>query len=209
MENKINELIKIDGLGRIDATHLIKAGINSPEDLKKGNVNDVFNKLRSLKENNSISYLSTKNSIQKWINEANTNNYLYSLAKKRYKNLMDRTLKKTESFTKEDFEAKLPIKVFKDFFGKDLNIRKCIYCNITETDIATLIDNGKIKTSRITTRGKLLEIDRTIEPKGHYQLGNIGLCCYWCNNAKTDEFNYDEFKEIGKSFEKVWNERLK
>lgn len=35
------------------------------------------------------------------------------------------------------------------------------------------------------------------------------MSCYWCNNAKTDEFTFEEFEEIGKSFGLVWNKRLK
>jgi len=35
------------------------------------------------------------------------------------------------------------------------------------------------------------------------------MACYWCNNAKTDEFDGDEFKEIGEAIKKVWKKRLK
>jgi len=37
---------------------------------------------------------------------------------------------------------------------------------------------------------------------------NLVYSCYWCNNAKTDTFKYEEFLEIGKEIEKVWNKRL-
>lgn len=34
------------------------------------------------------------------------------------------------------------------------------------------------------------------------------MACYWCNNAKTDEFTAEEFKEIGKEIRKIWDVRL-
>ncbi len=36
------------------------------------------------------------------------------------------------------------------------------------------------------------------------QLNNVVLACYWCNNAKTDTFTYEEFKEVGKVFANIW-----
>lgn len=87
--------------------------------------------------------------------------------------------------------------------------RKCEYCDITEEEIGRLLIAKKLDTKRIGTRGRSLEYDRK-EPNLKYsQLDNIVLCCYWCNNAKTDTFTYDEFKEIGKVIKSVWSERLK
>ena len=37
---------------------------------------------------------------------------------------------------------------------------------------------------------------------------NCVVCCYWCNNAKTDEFNYYEFIPIGKEIQRAWEARL-
>ncbi len=85
--------------------------------------------------------------------------------------------------------------------------RKCHYCNITEEKIRRLKKENKIKTKRFITRGKTLEVDR-INPFQPYEEGNLVLCCYWCNNAKTDEFSEEEFKKIGKVMEEIWNERL-
>jgi len=56
-------------------------------------------------------------------------------------------------------------------------------------------------------RGWNLEIDRK-NSNYEYTKDNCVMCCYWCNNAKTDEFTYPEFKEIGLAFKQVWDKRL-
>lgn len=88
-------------------------------------------------------------------------------------------------------------------------VRKCYYCNITEEQIRTLIDKGKIKTKRLSTRGKTLEIDRREPNKPYDEIANLVFCCYWCNNAKTDEFEEEEFKPIGMEIGKALRNRLK
>ena len=57
--------------------------------------------------------------------------------------------------------------------------KRCRYCGITEKEITKLIS------------------------------GNLELCCYWCNNAKSDEFTSGEFKSIGREIGKVMKKRLK
>ena len=52
-----------------------------------------------------------------------------------------------------------------------------------------------------------MEIDRK-EPNLEYTKENCVWCCYWCNNAKTDEFKYKEFKKVGAVIETIWNDRL-
>ncbi len=98
---------------------------------------------------------------------------------------------------------------FEEFYNWITNKeRKCDYCDITEAEIDRLLTAEKLDTKRIPTRGRSLEYDRK-EPNLEYnQLENIVLCCYWCNNAKTDTFTYDEFKEIGKAIKLVWQARL-
>jgi hypothetical protein len=86
--------------------------------------------------------------------------------------------------------------------------RKCEYCGITEGQIKALLDKDSIYTKRLLTRGKNLELDRKVPERGYDDIGNIVLCCYWCNNAKTDEFSYEEFKPIGKVLEQIWKRRL-
>ena len=89
----------------------------------------------------------------------------------------------------------------------DIKERACAYCGVNETQIKELIDNNKIKTKRVYSRGKTMEIDKK-EADGEYETKNIVLSCYWCNNAKTDEFDIDDFEEIAKGINKVWSKRL-
>ncbi|HBF89112.1 MAG TPA: hypothetical protein DDX39_10760 [Bacteroidales bacterium] len=105
------------------------------------------------------------------------------------------------------FVENLPYEKFKIFYKQDNDERTCKYCNISENQIDTLNNKNTILTKRIYSRGKSLEIDRT-NPNGEYKIGNIEFCCYWCNNAKTDEFTESEFTEIGKSIQSVWLKRL-
>ncbi len=99
--------------------------------------------------------------------------------------------------------------VFEDFYNWYVALeRKCDYCGISEDEIMTLLENKKIFTKRIGTRGKKLEFDRKSSELSYDKLDNIVLCCYWCNNGKTDTFSYEEFKEVGKVFAKIWKKRL-
>ena len=86
--------------------------------------------------------------------------------------------------------------------------RSCFYCQITEEDIDLLIRHNLIVTKRLKTRGRKLEIERR-EPNAAYdELDNLVFCCYWCNNAKTDEFTEAEFRPIGEVMRNIWDERL-
>jgi len=98
-------------------------------------------------------------------------------------------------YKKEDFKA---------FFEGDI---ECEYCHMTEDSISNLIEIGEIHKKHIT-RGWSLEIDRK-KPNHEYSEDNCVWCCYWCNNGKTDEFTFKEFKKIGYVIESVWNDRLK
>lgn len=84
----------------------------------------------------------------------------------------------------------------------------CHYCKITEVQIAELRSRDKLYTKRFSTRGMKLELDRKDPSQLYDNTDNIVFCCYWCNNAKTDTFTHDEFLEVGKSFEKIWKQRL-
>lgn len=102
----------------------------------------------------------------------------------------------TEYFPFSDFEKLFPL---------DPNKRVCHYCNITDHEVSILRSRGRLFTKR--QRGYLMEVDR-IKPNYEYSKENCVLACYWCNNAKTDEFSLDEFSEhIGPSIETVWKER--
>jgi 5-methylcytosine-specific restriction endonuclease McrA len=71
---------------------------------------------------------------------------------------------------------------------------ECYYCELTKEDFITLFDKEMIGNK--ANRGFNLEIDRK-EPNLEYTDENCVAACYWCNNAKTDEFNDEEFKPIG------------
>ena len=96
---------------------------------------------------------------------------------------------------------------FVDFYKSDDFDRECHFCNIKESEIDKLILSQKINTKRLGTRGKKMEIER-LKPIEGYVKGNIALCCYWCNNAKTDEFSAKEFKPIGKLIGQTLKNRL-
>ena len=83
----------------------------------------------------------------------------------------------------------------------------CAYCHITQAQFETLIQAGQIQTKRLRTRGTSLEFDCQIPELG-YTEGNVVLCCYWCNNAKTDEFSEQEFQPIADALALVWRQRL-
>lgn len=84
--------------------------------------------------------------------------------------------------------------------------RKCFYCGITEEQISKLFKSGKVYTKR--NRGRKLEIERLSPNEPYENLENLVFSCYWCNNAKTDTFTSDEFKNIGKEIAKIWKKRL-
>ncbi len=86
-----------------------------------------------------------------------------------------------------------------------LNKGKCEYCKISEYDILQLAEKRKL--SKKNFRGWSLEIDRLNSNK-EYTPDNCVLACYWCNNAKTDEFTFDEFKIIAVGIKDVWEKRL-
>jgi len=110
----------------------------------------------------------------------------------------------------EVFKEQISFEEFKKIFHKDneKDKRKCHYCGISEAQIEMLANNSKIKTKRFYSRGKTMEIDQK-KPEDGYNKDNIVLACYWCNNAKSDEFDPEEFQLIANGIKKVWNERLK
>ncbi len=84
-------------------------------------------------------------------------------------------------FPKEQFEA----------LGKD---ESCYYCELTLSDFDELYNHHLI--NKKANRGFVLELDRKT-PNLEYTPDNCVMSCYWCNNAKTDEFDTEEFKVIG------------
>jgi len=95
---------------------------------------------------------------------------------------------------------------YEEFKGFITSRNECEYCHITVEKIHALID-GQLLNKKKDTRGWSLEIDRK-KPNYEYTKENCVWCCYWCNNAKTDEFSYDEFKKIGVVIKSIWDGRL-
>jgi 5-methylcytosine-specific restriction endonuclease McrA len=86
--------------------------------------------------------------------------------------------------------------------------RKCFYCGISDDEIDTLINNKKIVTEKLVTRGKCLEIERRLPNLAHETVNNLIFTCFWCHNAKTDEFTDVEFRAIGKEIAGIWRQRM-
>jgi hypothetical protein len=82
----------------------------------------------------------------------------------------------------------------------------CGYCGITKKDIQTLREYKGLRKKH--ERGWNLELDR-LDSNFEYKPDNCVMCCYWCNNAKTDEFTATEFKAIGEVMHQIWQERKK
>jgi 5-methylcytosine-specific restriction endonuclease McrA len=100
------------------------------------------------------------------------------------------------------FKSQLSPKQFKAL----LEANQCYYCEITLDEICELIKNKKIY--KKNERGWKMEIDRK-DPNQEYSDANCVPSCYWCNNAKTDEFNEQEFKLIGLAIGETLRARLK
>ena len=125
--------------------------------------------------------------------------YLYEKINDKYIGNIIKKIKAFKDSTEDEF--KLTEREFKKMLLKGT----CRYCGISMVQINQLSENGKLHTKRL--RGYSMEIDQE-DPYGLYTDDNCVASCYWCNNAKTDEFSVDEFKEIARGISKVWNKRL-
>jgi len=99
---------------------------------------------------------------------------------------------------------------FPDMFPMDrfqglLNYENCIYCGLTISMIHELANKQKLYKKNY--RGWSLEIDRK-DSNREYTPDNCVMACYWCNNAKTDEFTHEEFRKVGEVIKKIWADRL-
>ncbi|QKF77345.1 hypothetical protein [Arcobacter defluvii] len=96
------------------------------------------------------------------------------------------------------------------------NPKQCYYCGIDMKTINEL-NNASILNSSLSwhhskgltkrTTRMTLEVEQ-LNPNGGYVKGNIVWACSWCNNAKTDTFTEDEFKNIACGINIAWNDRL-
>ena len=114
----------------------------------------------------------------------------------------DKQLKDWLYRKKRDKISQLEFKVFKDWY--DNSTKKCYYCGISEIQSQKIVRTGLLKSKRFpkdgfhgrgTSRGMWLEVDR-YDPNGLYQIDNMVLCCYFCNNDKSDVFHGDDYKLV-------------
>lgn len=103
-------------------------------------------------------------------------------------------------------DVKMPFVNFYKWYKEHEENKCCAYCGITEDKIAILFSKDDKLTKR--NRGKKLELDRKSPNLPYDDTKNIVWACYWCNNAKTDTFSFDEFKIIGKTIADIWKTRL-
>ena len=109
---------------------------------------------------------------------------------------------------KKDYRLNSNIIISPEEFKELVATTQCAYCGITIGQISKLGKSAQLHNKRSETRGYTLEIDRK-EPNLEYTKENCCMSCYWCNNAKTDEFNVKEFKEIARGINAIWNQRMR
>lgn len=85
----------------------------------------------------------------------------------------------------------------------------CGYCGLDENKLEELNKMPNHINKRYPQRGSSLEIDRKQSQLAYSNISNLVLACYWCNNAKTDTFTYEEFSKIGIVIKEIWKERFK
>ncbi|GAA5030940.1 hypothetical protein GCM10011506_21780 [Marivirga lumbricoides] len=124
------------------------------------------------------------------------------------------TIKETErklkavlpQWRKEYFHKVFKKQLHPDKFKALQEANECYYCNITVDEIVELAKSNKL--FKKNERGWRMEIDRKA-PNQEYSDNNCEPICYWCNNAKTDEFSAEEFKPIGMAIGNALRARLK
>ena len=84
----------------------------------------------------------------------------------------------------------------------------CHYCGISESVLSQLHEQPRHINKRWPQRGQSLELDRKQSDLPYTRIDNLALACYWCNNAKTDTFTYEEFRLIGRAINSIWILRL-
>ena len=77
----------------------------------------------------------------------------------------------------------------------------CYYCGLKEIESQKLVMTGLLKSNRFPQNGIIgrgqnravwLEVDR-LNPKELYTKDNCVMCCYFCNNDKSDVFGGNEY----------------
>jgi 5-methylcytosine-specific restriction endonuclease McrA len=130
-----------------------------------------------------------------------TNDAIYKLIDIIKKEYMDMITELKNDYVKKQFPVIYPISDFDNLLQGDT----CAYCKITTKEIIELANRKQLHKKNY--RGWSLEIDRK-DSNLEYKPENCVMACYWCNNAKTDEFTFDEFVKVGAEIRKIWYDRL-
>jgi hypothetical protein len=111
---------------------------------------------------------------------------------------------------KQRGERQFSKKEFLKWYSENIDLG-CYYCGLEIETQIIIIESGKLSSNRFFTykyknksglekygtRGKSFEVDRK-NPKGPYSSSNCVLCCYFCNNDKSDVFISEQYlKFIG------------
>lgn len=100
------------------------------------------------------------------------------------------------------------INEFKDFdsfyIWYNSQSKQCHYCELKEEECQQIVTQSILTSARFPVNGKLergrsrgmwLEVDR-VEPNGKYNELNCVLCCYFCNNDKSDVFSASQYLQF-------------
>ena len=87
----------------------------------------------------------------------------------------------------------------------------CYYCGVNEQILKELYNEGEVcKTKR--NRGAWFELDRK-DSKGEnnvYSKDNMVLCCYFCNNHKSDVISTKDMRDyFGESMYNYLSDKIK
>ena len=122
------------------------------------------------------------------------------------KDMKELLIDKLKASCQNDYVANFESVFSKDKFEALGKGTKCYYCELEENEIKELYN--KLLIYKKANRGFVLELDRKTA-NYEYTESNCVMACYWCNNAKTDEFNAVEFKPIGLAIGKALRGRIK
>ncbi len=142
---------------------------------------------------------STKFVINSQGNKKTNNEVYYAM-----KALEEKHKSEINTWRDDFYENVFKVKFPKDEFEKLEKKQCCYYCGVPQPEIDRLIKEKKI--FKKNERGFNLELDRK-EPNKEYSAKNCVMACYWCNNAKTDEFSEQEFIPIAEGIREVWKRR--
>lgn len=215
--NKFQTVIYLPFLCKSSWTKTEYYDKNEPEKLEKRVIEIINSKLKSkydaikIRDYNNRKRFKKFKKLFKALDETSL--------KKEYSNGLNHKDKIGESATEEirkELDKLEKIKYLKEIdrnfkfelsWSKFIDIifsKYCSYCGLSIKNVYELAENGKLFTKR--ARGYCLEVDQ-IDPYGNYKDDNCTATCYWCNNAKTDEFSVENFSEIAKGINAVWRSR--